>query len=100
MEDCYIGKNTRINRAIIDIVCTIGDNVVLGEGENTANVHRPHIYDTGITVIGELSIVPDNVSIGKNCVVFGKTAPKDYPDGKLESGQSIVKHINANGVRE
>ena len=72
----------------------------IGAGDNIANVYRPHIYDTGITVIGELSTIPDNMAIGKNCVIFGKTTPKDYPDNRLESGQSVVKHINANGVRE
>ena len=99
MEDCYIGKGTVIDRCIIDTGCTIGDGVVIGEGENTTNIHRPKLYDTGITVLGELSVVPDNVVIGKNCVIFGKTAPEDYENSKLESGTSIVKSINANGVR-
>jgi glucose-1-phosphate adenylyltransferase len=99
MEGCYIGKGTRIERCIIDTECTIGEDTVLGTGENTVNMHRPKIYDTGITVIGEFSTIPDKVTIGKNCVIFGKTTPEDYPDYKLESGQSIVKKINANGVR-
>ena len=99
MQGCYVGKGTTIERCIIDIDCTIGDNAKLGMGENIPNAYKPQIYDTGITVLGELSTVPDNVEIGKNCVIFGKTTPGDYPDGKLESGQSIVKKMNANGVR-
>ncbi|MCL2198493.1 MAG: glucose-1-phosphate adenylyltransferase [Defluviitaleaceae bacterium] len=99
MENCYVGKNTVIDRCIIDTDCTIGDEVQMGVGENTPNSYKPGIYDTGITVIGELSIIPDKVQIGKNCVIFGKTEPKDYADLRLESGKSIVKKMNANGVR-
>jgi len=99
MERCYVGRNTRIERCIIDSECTIGDDVVIGTGDNTVNVHRPKIYDTGITVMGENSSIPDKVEIGKNCVIFGKTEPEDYQDGKLASGESIVKKVNANGVR-
>jgi len=79
--------------------CTIGDDAHIGVGENIVNVFRPQIYDTGITVFGESSTVPDKVKIGKNCVIFGKTTPADYTDCRLESGQSIVKKVNANGVR-
>ncbi|MDR0272503.1 MAG: glucose-1-phosphate adenylyltransferase [Clostridiales bacterium] len=99
MEGCYIGKGTVIERSIIDTDCTIGDGVSIGVGDNVINVHRPKVYDTGITVVGELSSIPDKISIGKNCVIFGKTTPVDYPNNRLESGESIVKRINANGVR-
>ena len=99
MEDCYIGKGTVIERAIIDNGTTIGDGVRIGVGENIPNVFAPHIYDTGITVIGELSTIPDNVTIGKNAVIFGRTTPKDYNEMHLESGKSIVKPMNASGVR-
>jgi len=99
LSDCYIGKGCDITRCIIDTGCTIGEGVIIGDGENIANVHRPKIYDTGITVFGENSNIPDNVRIGKNCVIFGRTTPEDYPDGMLESGQSIVKEVNPNGVR-
>jgi len=99
MEDCYIGKNANITRCIIDKGCTIGDSVDIGSGENTPNQYKPHVYDTGITVIGEDSTIPDNITIGKNCVIYGKTTPQDYTDNKLESGQSNVKKVNASGVR-
>jgi len=98
MADCYIGKNAYIEHCIIDTNCTIGDGVHIGVGENIPNTEKPHIYDTGITVIGENSILPDNVKVGKNCVIFGKTAPADYLDHMLESGGTIVKEINSGGV--
>jgi glucose-1-phosphate adenylyltransferase len=99
MAGCYIGKGTVIERCIIDTDTTIGDGVQIGAGDNIPNVYKPHIYDTGITVVGEYSTIPDKVNIGKNCVILGRTEPTDYTDGCLESGQSIVKKVNANGVR-
>ena len=98
MDDCYIGKNSTVNHCIIDINCTIGDNVEIGVGENIANIEKPQIYNTGITVIGEHSIIPDNVKIGKNCVIFGKTLPRDYLDMTLESGHSITKEVNSDST--
>ena len=100
MGDCYVGKDVHIDHCIIDISCTIGDGVEIGIGENIPNEEKPNIYNTGITVIGENSIIPDNVKIGKNCVVFGKTYPRDYLDSVLESGLTITKEVNASGVRE
>jgi glucose-1-phosphate adenylyltransferase len=41
--------------------------------------------------IGENSVIPDGVRIGKNTAILGVTTPEDYPDGRLESGGAIVK---------
>jgi len=100
MEDCYIGRNARLRRVIADTNCSIGDEVDIGTGENTPNIEKPKIYDTGITVLGEHTTVPDRVSIGKNCVVYGHTYPFDYQDGRLESGLSIVREPSAKGVEQ
>jgi glucose-1-phosphate adenylyltransferase len=99
MEDCVIGKDCRITRVIMDAGCEIGGHVTIGDGENITNVNRPKLYDTGITVLGENSTVPDNVTIGKNCVIYGRTSANDYDGGALDSGQSIVKKMNSSGVR-
>ncbi|MCL2016376.1 MAG: glucose-1-phosphate adenylyltransferase [Defluviitaleaceae bacterium] len=90
MDACVIGKNTVIERCIIDSACKIGDDVTMGVGDNIKNELKPHIYDSGITVLGESTVVPNGVKIGKNCVLYGETAPADYPNNELASGQSIV----------
>lgn len=90
MSHTIIKQNTKMVRTIIDENCVIGANVVIGEGENTPNENKPSVYDTGITVIGEYTTVPDGVNIGKNCVLYGKTNIENYTDNKLESGKSIV----------
>ena len=100
MGDCYIGKDSHINHCIIDTGCTISNNVEMGVGENIPNIDKPQIYNTGITVVGEGSEVPDGMTIGKNCVISGKTVPGDYLDSILESGQSIIKDADTTGTNE
>jgi glucose-1-phosphate adenylyltransferase len=94
MENCVIGKNAIIDKVIIDENCTVGESVIIGEGDCVPNIDRPKIYDTGITVLGEYSVIPGKVSIGKNCVIHGTTLEADYPGGRLESGHSIYKAVN------
>ena len=89
MAGCCIGENTIIDRCIIDENCTIGKNIKMGMGENTPNKLKPWIYDAGITVVGENSVVPDGVTIGKNCVIHGVTIAEHYTDMRLESGETL-----------
>ena len=41
--------------------------------------------------IGEDSVVPDGVKVGKNTAISGVTGKDDYPNGILESGEVIIK---------
>lgn len=90
MANTKIYNNTIISKSILDENIVIGDNVIIGDGENIPNVKKPNIYNKGITVIGENAIVPKNVHIGKNCVIWGKTKHYHYENNKLESGKSIM----------
>ena len=90
MEGCVIVKNAVLDRVIVDQNTVIGDNVKMGLWDNIPNEQKPKIYNTGITVIGSDTVVPDNIEIGKNCVVYGKTTAEDYSESKLPSGQSVI----------
>ena len=89
MANCVIGPNTLIERCIIDENSKIGADTKIGMGENIPNKLKPKVYDTGITVIGEGSVIPSNVTIGKNCVVHGITTPEHFVDLTLKSGETI-----------
>ena len=91
MENVIIEEGAVVDRCIIDRNNIIGKGAVLGEGENIPNELKPNIYNTGITVVGENSVIPDGVHIGKNCVIYGKTSVEDYPDGVVASGKSVIK---------
>jgi len=91
MANCIIDENSLVERAIIDENSKIGKSVTIGFGDNIENENYPSIYNTGITVIGHYSSVPDGVCLGKNCVILGKTSIEDYENDNLESGKSIIK---------
>ena len=90
MRNTIIGENVDMEKAIVAEDVTIGNDVVLGCGEEAPNVLKPAVYAFGIATIGEGSVIPDNVKIGKNTAVSGVTKAEDYPEGILESGQVIA----------
>lgn len=91
MNSCVISKGAVLDRCILDANCVIGENTKMGVGENIENQNFPKIYNTGITVIGEHSIVPPNLTIGKNCVIMGETFDYEYDNATLDSGKTIIK---------
>ena len=91
MNDTTIGKNCEINKGIIAENVIIGNDVKLGVGEEIDNDTAPHIYNHGLVTIGEKTVVPNGVSVGKNSVVSGNTTVADYPDMYLGSGKTLIK---------
>ena len=91
MNNATIGENAYMDKAIIAENVKIGKDAKLGIGEEAVNEFKPQIYSFGLVTIGENSVVPDGVTIGKNTAISGVTTPEDYPDGNLKSGGSIIK---------
>ncbi len=91
MHNVRIGEGTVIDKAIIAEDSVVGSHVRIGRGEEIPNVDKPDIYNFGLVTVGERSLIPDSVTIGKNTAVFGKTVPDDYPDGLLSSGGVLVR---------
>jgi glucose-1-phosphate adenylyltransferase len=91
MNGVTIGDGAVIDKAIIAENVEVGKNAHLGVGEEAVNEMKPAVYAFGLVTIGENSVIPDGVSIGKNTAIYGKTEPSDYPDGALKSGGSIIK---------
>ncbi len=91
MNSTTIGGGCELNKAIIAENVVVGNNVKLGIGEEAENDTAPHIYSHGIVTIGEKSTVPDNVTVGKNTVIFGETTDADYDNAYLASGKSLIK---------
>ncbi|MGL4362847.1 MAG: glucose-1-phosphate adenylyltransferase [Cellulosilyticaceae bacterium] len=90
MQDTVIRKGAILERCIVSEKSVVGENTYIGQGENKIHESKPHIYYSGITAIGAYTNVPSNVVIGKNCEVSGDTKEKDYINGKLESGHSLI----------
>ena len=91
MKDVTIGKNCVVDKSIVAESCKIGDNVTLGIGSDVPNKLKPAIYSFGLVTIGENSLIPSDVQIGKNTAISGITTKEDYPNGVLESGETLIK---------
>ena len=91
MQGVTIGENCVIEKAIIAEDTVVGDNAVIGIGSDVPNKFKPNIYSGGLATIGENSVIPAGVQIGKNTAVSGVTVPEDYPGGVLESGETLIK---------
>lgn len=91
MDETHIGKNCELNKAIVAEGVDIRNYVKLGVGEEVPNETDPHIYNNGMVTIGEKSIIPEGISVGKNTVIFGVTSPEDYADSSLASGRTLIK---------
>ncbi len=91
MRDAQIGQGCVIDKAIIAENTMIGGHAVLGIGSDVPNRLKPAIYSFGLVTIGENSVIPESVQIGKNTAISGVTSREDYPDGVLESGETLIK---------
>ena len=91
MQGAEIGENCVLDKAIVAENCKVGDDVKIGVGEFAPSKFNPKVYNSDLAVIGERTVIPSHVSIGRNTAVSGVTEAADYADGVLESGESIIK---------
>ena len=91
MQDSVIGEGAVVEKAIVAEDVKVGAGAHLGVGEYAQSKYDQKVYQFDLVTIGEHSVIPENVKIGKNTAISGVTTAEDYPDGELESGGYIVK---------
>ncbi len=91
MQNCIVGPGSSLNKAILADDVRIGSNVKLGVGEFAPSKLDQKVYAFDLVTVGEHSVIPDGVTIGKNTTISGETTAEDYMDGCLESGGFIKK---------
>ncbi len=91
MSGTVIKAGALIEKSIIAENSVVGENAQLGVFEEAPNEFNAKIYSGGLVTVGERSVIPPDVKIGKNIAIVGETTPEDYPDGILPSGAAIFK---------
>ena len=91
MNNTVIGENCELYKAIVAENVQIESDVKLGVGEEVDNETDPHIYNHGIVCIGEKTVIPDGITVGKNACIFGVTTEADYDNNALASGKTLNK---------
>ena len=91
MKDVVIGEGCVIEKAIIAEETVVGNGVHLGVGGYAESALDSRVYCSDLVTIGEDSVIPSDVQIGKNTAIAGVTAQEDYPNGVLSAGATLIK---------
>jgi glucose-1-phosphate adenylyltransferase len=85
LSDTWVGSGAVIDRCIVDEHVRVGNNVLLGDGDdNTPNDQSPNRLNTGLTLVGIRTHIPDGVRIGRNVVIFPRIEEAQF------RGESVV----------
>ena len=91
MNNTVIGDGCELNKTIVAENVEIGEGSRFGIGDEAENETDPSIYNHGLVCIGEKSIIPEGITVGKNACIFGVTDESDYENKALESGKTLIK---------
>jgi glucose-1-phosphate adenylyltransferase len=91
LNDAMISSGAVIDRSIIDKDVVIGAGAHVGEGDdNTPNRSMPEQINTGITLVGKGSVVPEGYMLGRNVIVHAQTGDEAYGKRKkIASGHDV-----------
>ena len=96
--DTVIGSGSVIDRVILDKEVVTGKHCQIGYGNDmTPNKLEPTRLDTGITLIGKRTHLPDNLKVGRNCKIGTDLRPEDFSTDTLASGETVEDHTFAHG---
>ena len=91
MNNTVIGEGCELYKTIVAENVDIGSGCRFGIGEEAENETDPHIYNHGLVCVGEKSVIPEGITVGKNACIFGETEVSDYEDKALASGKTLIK---------
>ena len=93
LSDAVIGPGAVIDRSIIDKNVVIGAGAHVGDGDdNTPNRAMPEQINTGISLVGKGSVVPEGYTLGRNVVIHAHTSEDAYGKRKkVASGHDVGK---------
>jgi glucose-1-phosphate adenylyltransferase len=91
LNDTMISPGAVVDRSIIDKDVVIGEGARVGDGDdNTPNRAMPEQINTGISLVGKGSVVPEGYILGRNVVVHSHTGEEAYSKRKkVASGHDV-----------
>ena len=89
--DAVIEAGAVVDRCIVDKKVVVGAGAHVGDGDdNTPNVVLPEVLNTGLTLVGENTAIPEGLTIGRNVVVHPRSDAKSFgKKKKIASGAEI-----------
>ncbi len=90
MDDTVIQAEAKVERAIIDKRVTVGEGAEIGYGvDNTPNHKHPGRLNTGLTVVGKWSEIPEGQQVGHNVIISTGTKAATFTSELVESGETV-----------
>ncbi len=91
LPDTVIESGAIIDRSVVDKRVRVGAGAKVGDGDdNTANKAMPEVLNTGLTMVGEGSTIPEGLVIGRNVVIHPDCNEKTFgKKKKIASGSDI-----------
>jgi glucose-1-phosphate adenylyltransferase len=88
LTDTIVENGAMIDRTIVDKQCVVKQNAHVGYGVD----YSPNPLNdltSGISLVGKNAVVPENVKIGRNCIVAGNALPPDFLSTMVPSGTTV-----------
>ncbi|MBI5836601.1 MAG: NTP transferase domain-containing protein [Candidatus Eisenbacteria bacterium] len=90
MNQCWIGSDAVVDRAIIDKSVFVGRGARVGHGPSgVPNVSCPEHLSSGLSIVGKGTRLPDGLVVGRNCRIAPDLIEKDFAEGGLPSGAAM-----------
>jgi glucose-1-phosphate adenylyltransferase len=91
LNDTVIHSGAVVDRSIVDKDVVIGAGAHVGDGDdNTPNRAMPEQINTGLSLVGKGSVVPEGYTLGRNVVVHADTGEEAYGKRKkVASGHDV-----------
>ncbi len=91
LPDTVIESGAVIDRCVVDKRVRVGAGAKVGDGDdNTANKAMPEVLNTGLTMVGEGSIIPEGFTVGRNVVIHPGSNEQTFgKKKKIASGSDI-----------
>ena len=91
LHDTVIEAGAVVDRSVVDMQVTVKQGARLGDGDdNTANKSMPEVLNTGLTLVGKGSVIPEGIVIGRNVVVHSESNEDHFGKKKrIASGSNI-----------
>jgi glucose-1-phosphate adenylyltransferase len=95
LNDTLIAAGALVDRAIIDRQVTVESGAKVGAGDdNLPNKGMPEVINTGLTLVGKGSLIPAEITIGRNVVVHAFSNAKSFGKRKqIASGEDVGKSL-------
>ena len=90
MDDSMIGRDSTINRSILDKEVVVEADCHVGFGYDfQVNRNDPEVLNTGLTIVGKRTKIPSGTKIGRNCIIYSNTLEDDFRSSNIASGETV-----------